>query len=300
MDNRPIAIHIGLPKCGSTYLQERYFPAHPEIDYLGPFNGHSEIDQLWKLVTSARHDEWDAAQASTLLASALKPTSDTGKIAVISRENFGINAAVGFREKAQRLHEVAPAASIIIVVREPVALIESIYLQQAKGFGIKRSFMSFSDWWEAESRLGWSSRIVSRLQYAQLANHYAHLFGEGRVRVLPFEDFARHRQTFFDSLGAFLGVGRWDGNADPKADSVANPRLSNADLFLTRFRSGPLGRAMPILRRLVPSAAKTRLRRPASVVVSSDVRSEILRFYREANEDFAARWGIDYCAPEGV
>ena len=49
-----VAVHIGLPKTATTTLQQKVFPAHPGIRYLGPRAEHPEFDQVMSEPTALR------------------------------------------------------------------------------------------------------------------------------------------------------------------------------------------------------------------------------------------------------
>jgi len=149
-------------------------------------------------------------KACRLGEAAFTSTVDGAELKLLSRENIGIDGEVSVAAKAERLRGVFHNAQIIIVVREPVALVESSYLQYAKGFGAKYPYVSVADRWDQQDSNGNASSVRARLQYQKLADIYSRHYGKKCVCVLKFEEFAHDLAAFFDSLCGFLGVRMWD------------------------------------------------------------------------------------------
>lgn len=302
MSSREIAIHIGLPKCGSTYLQRVFFPSHSGINYLGPFHANPEVDELWRYLTKTTDADWDKTKARRMAEVVLDSAGENKGVKVLSREDIGINWKIGYTEKADRIRTVFPEARIIVIVRDPVAFIESSYLQYAKGFSGKHAFVSFPEWWDDQVGPGGTLQIRSRLQYQKIVDLYARYYGHERVCVLPFEQFTHEHNVFFTRLCGFLGVSAWDGAADGRSTVVVNPRVSNVDLVRSRFDHGFAGIGLSLARRVVPPTIRSRLRglvsKPATLTVPDRIRREIIDIYRRENGDFAQDWGILYGTDE--
>ena len=151
-----IAIHVGLPKTATTTLQQKVFPAHPELVYLGTRANHPQFDQMMFALCSVDNADYDANKSSAVVDELLSGQRDDGKPVVVSYESI-TNQGHDRRVKAERLKALFPDARIVLTVRRPEDMVVSTYFQWLKGFGGKRRD-------SAKSRRVARARVAARRQ----------------------------------------------------------------------------------------------------------------------------------------
>lgn len=242
-------IHIGYHKSASTHLQT-IFPQLP-VNYLF-FAGHNR--ELLKRVEDPH--TFDAAALRALVADEIQETRggyhfDT---TVLSHEALSGHPhgypSVFSDCIARNLKELYPQAKILIIIRNQLDYISSLYAFRVaiKGYE-SRSLERFI---QEEGELG----LLAHLEYAKLIELYQDLFGKERVLVLPMEMLKSHSEQFFERLFAFMGLDK---------PSFRNPKRSNEstrNLQLINFWrpiNYVFGLSLAALRMVMKSAWGTRL-----------------------------------------
>lgn len=190
-------IHIGFPKCASTFLQH-WFADHPQIAYEGGLFGgvHS---------------------AYALIADVLAPT-DAVVCRVTSAEELSDPRARATFSEAQvtplalrhawmekvclELAALFPNARILMITRNQADLVVSGYSQFVKMGGHIRDT-------DLEKILGPGLRHLHPFDFDLVLSVYRAHFA-GRVLALPFEMLVADRQAFLDTIADFMGVDRHD------------------------------------------------------------------------------------------
>jgi hypothetical protein len=174
-------------------------------------------------------------------------------VPVITHERLAGNPHSGGHDSVQtcqRLLKVFPDAGVLIVIREQCAMIRSIYNHYVREGGActLRQYL--------DPPMGAKIPLFDLrfLEYHRLIEAYRHHF-EGRVLVLPYEEFTRCPITFCNAIGAFAGA--------PEVSVATNERvnvsLNGTVLFAMRMTNRFFGldnvnpcawRCSPTLRRL--------------------------------------------------
>ena len=165
----PIIIHVGMTRTGTTWLHNEVFPSHPDLNYAGRI-------------------EWDE-----LLELLLEP-EDTGKPLVI--ESHGISdpqlSLAGIAKRADLLKEACQEAAIILVTRDPISHLDSIYRTRVAG-GIattKKKFLASFD--------------MDCVNHTLLSKVWTDRFD--RVLVLPYELLKADPKLFIAKISLFIDV----------------------------------------------------------------------------------------------
>ena len=193
-------IHIGMHKTGSSWLQQRLFAAHSDFHALVGEGKHSENAIVRYLVTTPEED-YDPSKCLALV----KDAGVAGeKIPVLSAERLsGHPLSGGFDAAAiaRKIYGTFPNAKILIVERDPVDMVQSVYKQLVKE-GATFSVQEFLDYdaWKAP---GPSPAIYRRGRIAAL---YAQHYSSRQVLVLSFEDFVTKKHGFLERLADFTGA----------------------------------------------------------------------------------------------
>ena len=194
-----IIIHIGFPKTATTLLQERVYPEHPDLAYVGKYNS-----KIWMDLIYTRQAHYDAEIVRQKFLSYADKTKKGGLI--ISLERLAGNPLLAGYEGdlfADRLHQTFPEAEIVVFIRNQVDWIESFFVEMvAAGSSGKSNIKTFLNTRQFSGhKIGWNPEY---LDYNEAILYYHKLFGKERINVFLFEalreDFDGFLETFFARL----------------------------------------------------------------------------------------------------
>ena len=204
-----ILLHIGLPKTGTTSLQELVFGAHPEIRYFGQTNVWDDPDAKTVLRALVLGDELDLAAARTILADADRDC----RAIVISDEALTLGEFMlratrwpvrsDHLATARRAHALLGDAQVLIVLRSQADWIESWRLQGLKSG--KYVETDYRAWLERD--LGASAeRLLALLDYDALYEAYCNAFGPRQVHVRLYEQYCHRFEDLAAECAGLIGV----------------------------------------------------------------------------------------------
>ncbi|MGQ7846351.1 hypothetical protein ACUNV4_17865 [Granulosicoccus sp. 3-233] len=181
---RPPIIHIGVHKALSSWLQDQVFtpdgPVHCE---------DVKISEILQFLVPPRTT--NIAEPDWIIN--LRKKATLGQTTGISAERlsgYPMLGLLGRREIAENIHSAFPDASILIVIREQVSVIQSYYYQYLHDGGS----LSLQDFLSPEGLFAnnrTSTFDLRYFQYSFLADIYRSLFGSESVVIVPYELF-RH------------------------------------------------------------------------------------------------------------
>lgn len=234
-----IFIHIGYPKSASTTLQINLFSKHPQIAYLGKHykescrNGVWERDKrIWEIINKniLIKNEWQKKHWSNI-----KDKENYGdqndslsqpkvkdqeflflnqlirklkrKRLVLSHEGFLNGGWQPIEEVPFRLKQAFPNASILIILRNQVNLIESYYweLKQKSYLSSDSKKYSFEDWMDLELQ-NLNRSFLRSLNYNETIKVYQQLFGTQNVYCFLMEDLKYAPELFSEKLSKILNI----------------------------------------------------------------------------------------------
>lgn len=212
-------IHVGFPKTGTTFLQEKYFPMHPDFF----FHGWNSRKNLGEFTTSLVYDfDYDEKCPISL--------SET-KVNVLSSESLscaylwhGNGAGAIDLRTAQRLHRVFGSAKILIVIRNQSSMISSLYFQYLAEGGD----LAFHDFLINGLRgvRCYEGFRLETLRYDRLVSGYQDLFGKKNVLVLPYEFMKHDLCAFISEIEGFLGVKHYE-----PSNQFLNPSVKSRGVY---------------------------------------------------------------------
>lgn len=219
-----LLIHVGYHKTGTTWLQSAFFPRHPDLAVAGVYPA------LAGQVIDPDGLTFEADAARRFFQPHIDAALAASRIPVLTTERLSGNPhSGGYDSKtiADRLHDIFPQASILIVVRRQTDMAVSMYKQYVRMGGIctLREYL----FPPVDGRIPLFR--LAFLEYHRLANYYASLFGPGRVRVMVYEHFREDPQGFLDELCDFLAIRR---GLDFPAGTRANTSYSDLAALLKR------------------------------------------------------------------
>ena len=226
MSSRPVLIHPGYHKTGTTFLQNVLF------------REESGFAQPWSRAFIDRHIlkphpfafDADAVRAEIARAAAGVPA---GLVRVMSEEGLSGNPFTGSREStslADKLARLFDAPKVLVTIRRQQQIIPSLYIQYLKTGGR----LSLDDFLEGAAATEFSRFDPGVFDYDRLVGYYAGLFGAANVLVLPQEYLKREPVAAIALIGRHVGI---DNLAPPKQGEDAS-----------RDNISPPGSSIPFLR----------------------------------------------------
>jgi len=214
-------VHIGYHKTGTTWLQESVFARHPNMAV--PFS----VAELNELIVRPNSFAFDPDKTRSQI---LSRTVESQRVPVLSYERLSGDPLSGGRdskEMADRLYRLFPEAKIVIVLREQIEAIASIYKQYVLmgGCGTVSQFMSHPD----EGLPEYAFFDVKYYCYDALVNYYLEKFGAPNVLVCYYEDLRRDWVGFLSNLLSAVGV---DPSFIPNASERVHVSLSDTSIQL--------------------------------------------------------------------
>ena len=293
VDNRPL-VHIGMPKCASTWLQKHFFR---------PRNGFREAVSTHYAYFGFIHEDsfqWTSRRDQIDLA-----TPDD-LVPVMSAEALAGNPLTGGHDgerNLSRIHSALPEARILIVIREQESMMRSLY-KLLINFGYPYRIGTV-----LENKLAGNmpTFTLQYLYYHHIIAAYQQMFGADSVLVLPYEAFQVEPSVFLEQVRRFCEV---DIEARPlKVDlhkreninrslvSIEIKRIYNRYIARTRFSVGGLvnpgqisgkGNFDPYVPQLLERCLERRFRQ--------QVQKKTCGFYAESNAQTQRLTGLDLAA----
>lgn len=287
-------LHIGLSKSGTTALQKLLFARHPGLVNIGKpdYGPHGQMLALRRWVM----DEGPADEAWAVFEACISPLYRQGKPVVLSEESF--SAKVPERQlAAERLQQMFGGARILITAREPVAMLESLYLAWLTHAGKRYPYMNLDAWLDRQWAL-WKEQGDSYLFRADavgLADLYSRYFGADRVTIMAFEQLRQDPLAFCGSLASLIGIA---SDATLKAIAM-DLSQANVNQRKTQYNAGLARLPLQHLRPVVPKPLKFLLRqildrgKPADPGMSAAWRERLREWSAPSNRLMRDRWGVE-------
>lgn len=223
--------HIGYAKAGSTWLQNYFFGNHNELYHLGKFKGSKFINDdillsLWIDMIEKVKLLYDSEKVETIFKSHFDEAENLGYRACgISHEPITntIRGKVDFVDRAYRLRDaMGKDTQVIIIIREQLSWIKSLYSGLLKEGGLTQTFDDFLFYFYYDQDIS----PFSTLFYDKTYELYADLFGVENVHIIPFELLQSKPVEFINSIAKALRVtSPTDININPKNSSPSPQEL---------------------------------------------------------------------------
>lgn len=205
-----VVIHIGLPKTGTTTLQEALFAKHPQIR---PF-----VKAGTKHLIAADRRRFHENRLA--IQRYIEPEAGDSRVTVVSDESlsmaeyttlrqqrWGMQLSSDHEEMARRIAEAFHDPLVLIVIREQTGFLESLYAQHIKTQGVHANPPDVMDQWiEKEIDNAPYRSLVNLLKYEEMYEAYTALLGRSRVAVLAFEEMVHAPETFASRLAYTLDI----------------------------------------------------------------------------------------------
>lgn len=187
-----IFVHIGYPKTGTSWLQQKVFPSIKETTFIPP---GKVIDTFFRENSFLLEPELIRKQ---LVKESSKNIllSDHGFIG--TTHNFGLHGYLT-QEHARRIYQVFPEANILIFIRKQTDIIASSYMQYVKEGGTN----SINKYLFHKNFSGLNSLIMfsfEHFEYHNIIQFYKSLFGENNVFIYLYEELLDNPRLFISNF----------------------------------------------------------------------------------------------------
>lgn len=257
---KPLFLHPGMGKTGTTTLQNSVFQHHSEIGYLGKsaeyraggnergFASNVLAKDLMPLLLNGKRLTQTQKQRAIKNLAEFSDSSPLTKVMLASWESIGDCRPNRFARLLQQLMSINSDLHVLFTIRNPTRWIGSAYLQRLKAtvmghrqrYAVPLTLKNISQWYQI-SRFAWGSDLPLPLVNVRTARR---LLPKNRVGVVCFEHLRDDPALFYTQIGTFLGVGI-EEILSHTYESHRNRSLT-ADQYeflvhLLKSNSGPLG-----------------------------------------------------------
>lgn len=203
----PSVIHIGANKTGSTTLQRCLFTKHNDLSYLG--EDCVGFETYKNMLNSLVSDD-DVHYCSKAVQELFSRFADAGEKKVFIYSNEDIMTSRLPTQCAKRLYELLPDAEILVVLRNQLTAIPSIYVNHGAYLKMVprsfwRQYVSFDDWMAYCTEFIRYSYLDSFF-YHRILNLYASLFGKDKIHILFYEEFTKTPHILIEKLCNILKI----------------------------------------------------------------------------------------------
>lgn len=290
-------IHIGYHKTATSWLQDIYFPAHPELaDW-------PQKSKLRRMLIEPHSLDFDPVAVREKLTPFISEAAREKKRPLLSAEGLcgsPHNGGVLNKELADRLHALFPDAKILAVIRRQPEMIASAYRQYIRAGGV----CQFDDY--VNPPVKDAKLPLFRLEnymYHKLLKYYAELFGHENVGVLIYEEFCQEPETFLNKLCAHFEVSPLPSppvqervNAAPSTDTTL-PWRRALNLMYGGVTFNPVAQRFPALCEVLKNRIKSferQKRHPKRLsVIDKKALSVSENLYRASNRQLQDLFHLD-------
>lgn len=300
---KPNLFIVGHPKSGTTALYN-FLRQHPDI-FMSPikepcFFCKDLIRESDLFHTQKRFylDDWSREQAAYLLL-----------FADAKREKIIGECSTSYlysKVAAAEIHKFNPHAKIIILLREPVSLLYSLYSQRLLTARENVNDFKTSISLEKQRKLGQDipSTIKhpsalfhsERIKYCEQVVRYYDLFGKSDVKVVIYEVFKENNKVIYDEIVNFIDV---NTNFVPKFDQYNISKKPRFVLLNKWLKNSALIRKLKniipqsVWQKITPQINKALLKRDPHKPLDPEFRRELMTEFKPEVIKISELLGID-------
>jgi hypothetical protein len=203
---KTVYLHLGMPKTGTTFLQNRFFPHLKGVGYQD-----KDIGELVNRVIYSNPiliDLNSIREEANVLVSRINEDR-----VLISHERLFGDMLRNYQDNVYLtgcLKVIFPKAKLIVVIRRQDDLVESIYKQSLQSFSYQRlnSFLNYRNktFSDALDQHGLPNIDVKQIDLYSYVKNYVEHFGSDNVTVLPYELLRRDQPAFLKQLAGAINV----------------------------------------------------------------------------------------------
>jgi len=296
----PLYLRIGYDKCASTTLRDNFFTKHSGLNHLGaPYDSGSPVFLLLTNLLGGMHVNWqekefDFAYCRDLFEEHIKSQLENGKPVTITNGGIASHTFGRHRQMADRINQVFGGCRILVVIRNQIDLLLSMYTHGR--YGLHKYNVDFAPWIKDELHLG--ENYADVLDYNSMANSYIEIFGKENVLILTVEELKESVELFNHRWCGFLGVDEVEGLELMK---LPQQNIAVSRLF-TATEGKPMLRKMhQTLRQIIPQSliAKAKsidlgssITKSHKPKINDTLRNELVNAFRESNRKAVAIYNL--------
>jgi hypothetical protein len=237
-----VVIHVGLPKCGSTFIQNELLFGRADFKLYGKVpssyvRNDFESKVFVELEGLAKKRGWLSSGCLAALAALVKSEEVKEHLkVVISSENLCHPYYLDTKTVSERLLGELGAFKVILILREQLSWMESLYLHQARqspSIGLPR----LDEWLLAAGRNGGARALNFCKSYDDIVATWIDVCGIENVTVMLFEEFFRNPVKTGQVLGRLIGISDNEIEKILKERRPVKERLNKTAYFLSRLRN---------------------------------------------------------------
>lgn len=302
-------LHIGMPKTGTTTLQQDLFSNHSELLFLHhrhqQKNTRAEVCEFMNELILDNRKSPDISRCRQLHTQWVDQAEEENKQLLWSWESFMLHRHNTQKIRAENVRRLTDNVRLIVCLRHPVSLMQSVYLQILKRdnlrglpkVGKKHKFESIEKW--VTHGISRNCPPGSHLKYAETLQVFANVFGKDSIKIVLFEKLVENQDDYIRILCEIIGIDPEEG-IRLSAGKRKNERwtqdqfdrlksLNQSPLQALRFRF--LNRKdrekwLGIDPNSAPRGAK------ATIDISPKLRSTIEEKTRAGNRMIQEQWGV--------
>jgi hypothetical protein len=276
-------IHIGYPKSGTTWFQNRFYPAVKNAEFIPRKEVQDHIIRPYAI-------GFDPKAANKHFLNRGSPKIIIcEELLMASVRSGGFNGFI-LKDLAHRLKTVFPEGQIVIFIRNQLEMIASAYGQYLKGGGrdgIDEYLYHRND----KFYVGLTRFSFNYLAYDRIIDFYSTLF-PGAVSIFPFERFLANRPAFLEAYSKSFNL---DVNISTLDMNSMNKRLNSPSYTKWRNRLR-IPKKISLSRlsggRLTHETLFRRRRTPEEILGSKNYEYA-WKFYRECNQKLISVHGME-------
>jgi len=215
---RPLVLHIGMPKTGTTTLQELLFAKHPGIFYLGKNKAWQNPKQcrtsdVYRFLAPSLWADTKGTSSKTNAPILREVIADASSTQVLLGSWEGLSS-VPLGQHAEMLRSLVDSfggCKILMCLRNPLTLMPSLYLQSLRGRQSEKNQKLLQKGWYCEIDV-WLNRWKSKggfeglLAYSERIRNSIEMIGRENVAIFLYEDLCRDSDQFVRGLCQFIGI----------------------------------------------------------------------------------------------
>lgn len=305
-----------MPKTATKMLQMQLFARHSQVDFLGTYIGthraysqcrDADVEEVFRELIWQNRDHPDFPRCRAAYDRAIAPAFETGRLPVWSWESLMEDRHEIQRLRAENLKAVFGGCKLIVGLRHPLRLVESLYLQLTKrdNVGSRAStrrgvfYLPIDQWLQRKwGRPG--SPPTCHLEYAETVEVFADVFGREAIGIFLFEQLVEDQAAFVEAICRFVGIDPREGIlhtsnkrendrwTQSQFDELKKIKRSLVRSTVFRF-SGRRARRKMLG---IPRNPDPSLGPPARVEIPEHWQRRILEKTREGNRRLMERWNL--------
>lgn len=253
-----ITFHVGLPKSASTTIQ-KYISKAASNNFLGHENS-SDLSERFLLVAKAVELDLEELANEVNMAMDMEPWFFSSEFCSSYWTPLSGAHPQSIKEISNRLYKLAPHAKVLIILRNPIKMMESLYSQLLfnESYALSPHSLSYEEWIDRNILLhnkGWQSAF-DLLNYSRLIEAYGQ-FENLQVKFL--EEITKDFESFVnDWLIPWSRI----KVTDKYEKSQENKRHASGEVYAKRIIRRTLKRvkhSFPLIVQVIPTKFLQRL-----------------------------------------